>query len=76
MKFIGKLFRGVPQEAHPVRIGRCASDLWLWACWALRVVQVVGGHVVRCAVVSGRVARSIGGRSAVGGFQFARCVQD
>ena len=34
-----RYYLGVPWEVHPLRVGRCASDLWLWARWALRVVQ-------------------------------------
>ena len=45
----------------PLGVARCA---------------LVGDHVARCAVVSDRVARWIVGRSAVGSFQVARCVQD
>ena len=45
---------GVPREAHPLRVGRCASDLWLCARWALRVVQwsVVTLHVAPWSVVA------------------------
>ena len=45
---------GVPQEAHAVRVGRCASDMWLWARWALRVVQwsVVTLHVALWSLVA------------------------
>ena len=32
-------YLGVPQEAHPLRVGRCASDLWLRPRFALCVVQ-------------------------------------
>ena len=48
------LFLGVPREAHPLRVGRCASDLWSWARCALCVVQwsVVTLHVVPWSVVA------------------------
>ena len=45
---------GVPREAHPLRVGRCASDLWLRARCALCVVQwlVVTLHVAPWSVVA------------------------
>ena len=58
----------VPQEAHPLRVERCASDLWLWSHWALS-----RGPWSRCAVVSARVARWSFGFHAVGSVQVARC---
>ena len=44
----------------------------------LRVVRsaVVGGHVARCAMVTGRVARWIAVFFLVGSAQVALCVQD
>ena len=45
---------GVPREAHPLRVGRCASDLWLWIRWVLCIVQwsVVTLHVGLWSVVA------------------------
>ena len=45
---------GVPREAHPLRVGRCASDLWLRARCALCVVQwsKVTLHVAPWSVVA------------------------
>ena len=37
---------------------------------------VVGGHVARCSMASGRVAVWLVSFHAVGSFQVARCVQD
>ena len=44
---------GVPREAHPLRVGRCASDLCLWTRRTLYVVQwsVVTPHVAPWSVV-------------------------
>ena len=45
---------GVPPGAHPLRVVRCASDLWFWARCALRVAQwlVVTLRVVQWSVVA------------------------
>ena len=45
---------GAPREAHPLRVGCCAGDLWLWARCALCVVQwsVVTLHVAPWSVVA------------------------
>ncbi len=53
-KSIDILGLGVPPGARPLRVVRCASDLWLWARCALRVAQwlVVTLRVVQWSVVA------------------------
>ena len=66
---------GDPREAHSMCVGRCASDLWLWARWALRVVQrsVVTLRVAQWSVVALRDGCLFFMQLDV---SFGRCVQD
>ena len=51
---VSSWFLGVPPGARPLRVVRCASDLWFWARCALRVAQwlVVTLRVVQWSVVA------------------------
>mgnify|MGYP001301061588 CR=1 FL=1 len=55
-------FLGIPREAHPLRVGRCASDLWLFGSLRVARCEVIRCFVVRCAVISDHVARCADGK--------------